>query len=164
MILRTLTFAAGLAGAAGASQFPEFSQQYAQRLGGAVDELARVVAELDRDAAAVELDRQTALAQLERGGDFGAARAASLRRTVARHRDLSADLAALDGAGPFTRARLLGRMTDPEIARRTWAAYRPALPLTFEGAIFAALGFAIGAAGLAGIAGLGRTGMRRIIG
>ena len=49
MILRALTLAAGLTGAAGASQFPEFSQQYVQRLGGAVDELTRFVAEMQTD-------------------------------------------------------------------------------------------------------------------
>ena len=37
MILRVLAVAAGLAGAGTLSQFPEFSQQYVQRLGGAVD-------------------------------------------------------------------------------------------------------------------------------
>ena len=44
----------GLAAAGGAltaSQLPEFTQQYRQRLGGAVDELLRVVADFDADAA-----------------------------------------------------------------------------------------------------------------
>ena len=43
MIIRAITLAGGLAVGAGASQFPEFSQQYAQRLGGAVDALGEVV-------------------------------------------------------------------------------------------------------------------------
>ena len=44
MFMRAIAVAGGLAGAAGLSQFPEFSQQYVQRLGGAVDELTAVVA------------------------------------------------------------------------------------------------------------------------
>ena len=57
MLLRAITMAGGLVGAAGLSQFPEFSQQYVQRLGGAVDELSRFVAEFDADAAAVGMTR-----------------------------------------------------------------------------------------------------------
>jgi len=34
LLLRAVTFAGGLAGAVGLSQFPEFSQQYTQRLAG----------------------------------------------------------------------------------------------------------------------------------
>ncbi|MBN9886785.1 DUF2937 family protein [Salipiger abyssi] len=141
MVIRALALAAGLTGAAGLSQFPEFSQQYTQRLGGAVDELTRVVGQFDRDAATLGLSRDTALEQLATGGDFGAARARSMREIVARHEQLSQDLKALEGAGPFMRARLAAHLSDPEIATRAWEAYRPALPLTFEGAVFAGLGF-----------------------
>ncbi|MCR8550693.1 DUF2937 family protein [Salipiger sp. P9] len=144
MVIRALALAAGVTGAAGLSQFPEFSQQYTQRLGGAVDELTRVVAQFDRDAATLGLSRDAALSQLATGGDFGAARAQSMRDTVTRQTRLSADLQALEGAGPFMRARLAGHLSDPEIATRAWSAYRPALPLTFEGAIFGGVGFGAG--------------------
>lgn len=39
MIGRVLALAGGLSGAVGLSQFPEFSQQYLQRLAGQVDAL-----------------------------------------------------------------------------------------------------------------------------
>ena len=154
MILRVLTLAAGLTGAAGLSQFPAFSQQYQQRLGGAVDELTRVVVQFDRDAASVGLDRDAALTELESGGAFGAARAASMSETIARHARLQADLAALEGAGPFMRARLAAHMGDRDIAARAWAAYEPSVPATFEGAVFAGTGFFGGWAFVAGLAGL----------
>ncbi|TNF21537.1 MAG: DUF2937 family protein [Rhodobacteraceae bacterium] len=141
MIARALMLAGGLTGAAGLSQFPEFSQQYAQRLGGAVDELSRVVAEFDADAASVGLNRQEALADLAGGGAMARARAETMARTLDRHARLSEDLAALQGAGPFTRAYLAANMTDRQIARRAWEAYKPALPVTFEGAAFAGVGF-----------------------
>ena len=149
MIVRVITLAGGLVGAAGFSQFPEFSQQYAQRLGGAVDELHRVVQEFDSDAAGLGLDRAAALTQLSKGGDMGAARALTMGMTIARHDRLAADLDVLQGAGPFTRAYRMQRFRDRELAARAWAAYKPAIPFTFEGAIFAGAGFVGGIMALA---------------
>lgn len=142
MIGRTMVLAGGLTGAAAFSQFPEYSQQYTQRLGGAVDALAEVVADFDADAAEVGLSREAALVDLAQGGQMGAQRAETMVETIDRHRRLADDLAALREAGPFTRAAQAGRFMDAEIARAAWADYKPALPLTFEGGVFAALGFA----------------------
>lgn len=141
MIVRTLTLIAGLSGAAVTAQFPEFSQQYAQRLGGAVDELTAVVADFDASAQASGLTRQEALAQMQ-GSDFLTRRRADMETTLQRHERLSAAMAALQDAGPFTRAYELRHFSDAEIARRTYDAYKPALPLTFEGAAFAIVGYA----------------------
>ena len=161
MILRTMALAAGLTGAATLSQFPEFSQQYTQRLGGAVDELTRVVAEFDRDAETVGLGRDEALRQLATGGDFGAARAESLRATVARQARLSSDLAAIEDAGPFMHARLAAHLADPDIAARAWENFRPGLPMTFEGAVFASAGFGAGWLLLAALVSVLRWPLRR---
>lgn len=143
MILRALTVAGGLTGAAGLSQFPEFSQQYTQRLAGAVDELSRVVADFDSSAAAEGLSRDAALAQMS-GTAFVERRRADMTRTIARHDRLQEDLATLRNAGPFTRFREVTRISDTEIARRAWTDYKPALPITFEGIVFAAFGFLSG--------------------
>ena len=51
MIFRTLALFGGIAGSVSLSQFPEFSQQYLQRLGGAVDELSATVEAVDKSAA-----------------------------------------------------------------------------------------------------------------
>ncbi|MDQ2095475.1 DUF2937 family protein [Rhodalgimonas zhirmunskyi] len=161
MILRALTLAAGVTGAAGASQFPEFSQQYVQRLGGAVDELSRFVEEFDADAAQVGLSRDAALKDLAEGGAMGAQRAETMGRTLARYDRLSADLTALSAAGPFTRAYYAGRMGDNEIAERAWATFRPAMPLTFEGVTFAGFGFFTGWIAAAGLLSLVRRLFRR---
>jgi hypothetical protein len=146
MLLRTITLAGGLAGAAGLSQFPEFSQQYVQRLGGAVDELSRFVSEFDADAASLGLGREAALAQLAQGGAMGEKRAETMARTITRHDRLADDLAALQAAGPFSRAYAAGRLTDAEIAAKAWENFRPALPLTFEGAVFGGAGMIAGMA------------------
>ena len=54
-MLRVVSVVVGLMGGAGLAQFPEYAQQYTQRLGGALDELSRVVADFDRSAAATGL-------------------------------------------------------------------------------------------------------------
>ena len=144
MILRALTFVGGLSGAVGLSQFPEFSQQYIQRLGGAVDELTRVVAEFDEDAAAVGLSREAALVDLATGGRMGAAQAETMVETINRKQRLEADLDLLQGTSAFQRAGLIPHLSDPEIAARTWDSYKPAVPATLPGGVFALVGYVFG--------------------
>lgn len=148
MLARAITLAGGLAGAAGLSQFPEFSQQYVQRLGGAVDELTRVVEEFDADAAENGLARSEALVDLAQGGTMGAARAETMAGTITRRDRLADDLQQLQTAGPFTRASMAARFSDPDIATRALENYKPALPITFEGAAFAATGLVLGLAAM----------------
>ena len=105
MFARALAVVAGLSGAAGVSQFPEYSQQYMQRLGGAVDELSRFMDDFDADAGRFELSREAALVDLAQGGQMGAARAESMVKTIERHARLSSDLEQMQGLGPFSRAR-----------------------------------------------------------
>ncbi|MFX0541372.1 DUF2937 family protein [Roseovarius sp. S4756] len=160
-MLRALTLVGGLAGAAGLSQFPEFSQQYVQRLGGAVDELGRFVAEFDADAAEVGLSRETALSDLAQGGVMGGQRAETMEGVIQRHQRLAEDLAALRKAGPFTRAHRIGKFADPEIAGAAWQAFQPAVPLTAAGGIFAGAGFLGGLATVGGVLALLRAPFRR---
>lgn len=143
MILRALTLCAGLASGAVATQFPEFSQQYVQRLGGAVDALETVVADFDASALAEGLTRSVALSQMG-GTAFLDRRRADMERTIARHAALSADLDALRTAGPFLRAYRAHRMTDRDVAQAALAVYQPAVPLNIVGLVFAGVGFALG--------------------
>jgi hypothetical protein len=143
MIIRALALAGGLAGAATTSQFPEFSQQYIQRLGGAVDALGEVVADFDASAQAVGLTRDAALSQMQ-GAAFLDRRRTDMTATIARFERLNASLATLEGQGPFMRAYHLPRITDTQIAGAAWQAYQPAMPLNFAGAVFAAVGFVLG--------------------
>ncbi|MEX1235152.1 MAG: DUF2937 family protein [Roseovarius sp.] len=161
MLVRALAMVGGLAGAAGASQFPEFSQQYVQRLGGAVDELGRFVADFDADAAGAGLDREEALADLGAGGVMGAARAETMTGVILRHERLSQDLERLRSAGPFTRAYLMRSAADGEIAAAAWDEFQPALPLTAAGGIFAGAGFLGGLALMGAMLALIRAPFRR---
>lgn len=148
VLMRSLTLVGGLVGGLALSQFPEYSQQYVQRLSGAVDELTRFVTEFDTDAASVGLTRDEALVQMRDGTLIARARAETMEGTFARHLRLSRDLSAIHDAGPFMRAYQAGRFADPEIVVAAWDDYRPALPITFEGAVFAGVGFLAGMLGL----------------
>ena len=143
MIIRTLTLVGGLIAGAGASQFPEFSQQYAQRLGGAVDALSEVVADFDASAVSEGLTRRQALEQMQ-GTNFIERRRLDMERTFDRHVVLSEDLKLLKDAGPFTRAYNATRFRDGDVANAAWEAYEPAVPLNLTGAIFAGFGFLAG--------------------
>ncbi|MCH2164825.1 MAG: DUF2937 family protein [Marinovum sp.] len=150
MIGRVVTMAAGLTGAAGMSQFPEYSQQYMQRLGGAVDALEQVVADFDASAQSSGYTREEALNQLQ-GTEFLDKRRADITRTIARSEKLSADLNTLQGAGPFTRAYYAARFTDNDLASAALENYKPAMPITFDGIVFAITGFLAGSITLAGV-------------
>jgi len=160
MIIRSLALAGGIAGATATSQFPEFSQQYMQRLGGAVDALGEVVADFDASAAASDLTRKEALAQMQ-GTAFLERRGADMSRSIARHERLSGDLEVLQGQGPFMRAYNAARFTDGEIAQAAWQAYQPALPVNFAGLTFAGVGFVLGGLAISLIFGLLRAPFRR---
>lgn len=160
MFFRALVVSFGIVSGAGFSQFPEFSQQYLQRLGGAVDELSTVVSDFDRSAATFGMTRHQALDEMN-GSPFLQRRQADLRRTISRYEDLSEAYVALRYAGPFTRFYEMRYMQDPELMSGTWRDYRPAVPLTFEGAVFSLLGFLIGYSALSAVAKILRPNRRR---
>lgn len=147
---RILAMIGGVAGAAGLSQFPEFSQQYLQRLAGKVDALSAVVADFDASAARNDLTREAALAELA-GTAFLDDRQADLRRSFAEHQRLSADLDRLRRASPLERLTMPQRLGDPDTLAAAWADFRPALPATLDGAVSAVVGYVAGWSLLAGV-------------
>jgi hypothetical protein len=151
--MRILPLMGGLAGAVALSQFPEFSQQYLQRLGGRADALAAVVAEFDASATKAGMTRAAALADLS-SSQFQQFHQADLRATIARAEAAQSDLALLRAASPLERIALPHRFRDAETLAATWADFRPAVPATSDGAISAGIGFAGGWAALAGLVGL----------
>lgn len=140
MIIRTLALAGGLAGAAGLSQYPEFSQQYVQRLAGQVEALSTVVADFDASAERSGLTRDAALAELT-GTEFLDDRQADMTRTFGRYERLLADQAMLGTATPIERIFMPQRLRDAELLSGTWGDFKPALPLTSAGLVAALIGF-----------------------
>ncbi len=150
MILRMLAMAGGLAGAAGLSQYPEFAQQYTQRLAGQVEALDAVVADFDATAARSGLTREAALAQMA-GTAFLEDRQVDMARTIRRQERLTTALAQLQTASPMGRLLLPHRLGDPETFSGTLADYVPAVPLSAPGAVSAAAGYAGGWAAVAAL-------------
>ncbi|MGZ9810743.1 DUF2937 family protein [Pseudoroseicyclus sp. H15] len=143
--------AGGLAGAIGLSQFPEFSQQYLQRLAGQVDALSLVVADFDQSAEEAGLTRAEAMEEY-RGTPFLDGRHADMEATFARYERLSGNLALLRAATPLERLAMPHRFADRELLEDTFEDYAPAVPTTTAGAISAGIGYALGWLLLAGLA------------
>lgn len=142
---RSLSVLAGAALAVALSQFPEYAQQYTQRLGGAVDELHRVVADFDQQAARDGLTPQQALAHYQASPDrFLVQQGQSMAHTIARYDQLSAMLGRIRGATPLERMTMLPDFADSEIGQRTLDDFRPAVPVTPEGLLWAAIGLIAG--------------------
>ncbi len=153
MLRRLIAGIGGLALATTLSQFPEYAQQYTQRLGGAVDELRVITEEFDRAAEAGGLDRQAALARYNASNDdFLAGRGHSMTATFQRYDMLSSTLDRIEGAGPVERLQSLPAYLDTDIGRRTLENYKPAIPVTMEGVLYAGGGFILGYLTLSGLA------------
>ena len=141
-IARTMAVALGLVGGVVASQGPEFAQQYRQRLGGAIDELRRVVERFDGDAVANGHSREGAVDRLRtnpdnlvsRQGDAMRANIERLER-LERHRQVFAE------AGPFQRLVTTVRDGDVDLMRATYQDFEPAVPVTQEGVVATGVGF-----------------------
>jgi hypothetical protein len=134
------------------SQFPEYAQQYTQRLGGAVDELRVITDDFDRSAAANGLDRIAALGRYQASSDgFIAERGTSMATVFERHAQLSATLERIQGADPLQRLQALPDYLDTDIGRRTLENYKPAVPVTMEGVLYAGGGFILGFMVLSGL-------------
>ena len=145
MILRRIALVFGLICAALATQAPEFMEQYRQRLGGAVDELSRVLARFDAEAAQQDLSEQGGVARLRGNADpLARQRAAAIADDRARLDNLKAAQADLRGEGPVARVATLLLHYDGALARGTMADYQPAVPTTAEGFVFGLAGFLVG--------------------
>ena len=142
-MIRTLALAGGLCGAAALSQYPEFSQQYLQRLAGQVDALTIIVDDFEASAMEAGLTRTEALAEMT-GTTFLDQHQSDLLRTFRRHAVLSENLATLRAASPLQRIVMPQRLADPATLAATWGDYRPAMPLTVAGVVCGAIGLALG--------------------
>ncbi|WP_438957094.1 DUF2937 family protein [Cognatiyoonia sp.] len=142
-MIKTISLAAGVAGAVAASQYPAFTQQYIQRLGGQVDALSRVVSDFDNSALEAGLGRDAALLQMT-GTEFLTFRQSDMRATFRRHADLTDHLAILNSATPMARLTMPHRIADAETFAATWDSFSPAIPVTRAGALATGVGGFLG--------------------
>lgn len=146
-MLQKLILAASLATGVLGSQFPEFSQQYLQRLGGQYDALSQIARDFDASAIRAGLTRDAALAEIT-GSAFQEAHRADIANIFARLENVTADLALLRAASPLERMAFPHRFRDADTFAATWADFRPAVPVTVDGFIATAIGFLAGYLGL----------------
>lgn len=149
-MLQKLILAGALATGVAGSQFPEFSQQYLQRLGGQFDALSQVAADFDASATKAGLTRDAALAEIK-GSTFQDAHRKDMEHVFTRLDRITSDLTLLRAAGPLERMALPHRFRDMETLSATWADFRPAVPVTTEGALATLAGTLAGWLGLTGI-------------
>lgn len=141
MLARRFAAAIGLLLAVVTSQLPEYVQQYRQRLGGAVDELKGIIAEFDAEAGRLSLSRGQAVARLHADNDVLAQeRGTDVENTVERETRLERQQQAFSGAGPVSQYWALLTGFDPALARRAYADFQPAVPVTTAGLLAAAVG------------------------
>jgi hypothetical protein len=140
--LRSLVvLVAALAGGVTASQFPEFAQQYRQRLGGALDELQRIVSDFDTDASRNELTRQQALATYGKSAEpFLHDQGVSMTALIDRYDQLREQRARLDSAPPLLRPLVIMSEPDGTVIQGAWADFEPAVPVTSAGAVWSGIG------------------------
>lgn len=161
-IVRIVAFGLGLLGGVVASQGPEYSQQYRQRLGGAIDELTRVIAQFDADAQANGETQDSAIARLRSNPDTLVNRqGAAMQANVERLERLQLHRATLMQAGPFARIALMVRDGDQDVMEAAYRDFEPALPVTEEGILSAIIGFVIVWGGILLLSGFVRSLLRR---
>ena len=145
MLVRRLAVAIGLLCGLIASQLPEFAQQYRQRLGGALDELNRTIAQFDSETAAQSLTREQGIDRLRRNPEtLARERGAAIDKDINRANRLVRQQEAFQSGGPLTRlATLIGNF-DPATATRAIENFEPAVPITVEAFMIASIAVVVG--------------------
>ncbi len=128
-------------GAVAFAQLPEFIQQYRQRLGGHLDEARRQLAEFVAIATRSKLSLPQFIERTSTNPDSTVAQlGGAMRNTVLRVDELVAAEAALSHASLWAKPFIFLRHIEAEVARATWEIYRPAIPTTGEGLVYAIAG------------------------
>ena len=159
---RVLMLIAMILSGTATSQLPEFSQQYRQRLGGAIDALEDILADFNRDAERHGLTSAEAIARQKRSTDpFVRARGDSMLNAEIRLNRLKQQQVELQTAGPIERLVVFARGFDPQLAQATAEDFEPAVPITVAGLGSAGAGALAGLVLMRLLVGLARLGRRR---
>jgi hypothetical protein len=131
-------------GAVAFSQVPEFMQQYIQRLGGHLDEARRHLQQFQETAAQSGLTLDRLIAQTGASPDPAVAKLGGvMTEAVTRVDTLTSAQVALQDASLWSRPFVFLQHLDLAIARGTWAIFKPAVPTTTEGLVYAGIGMLI---------------------
>ena len=145
LLIRRLALAIGLLFALAGSQAPEFAQQYRQRLGGAIDELDRAIAQFDAEAASQSLTRAQGIERLEANADaLARQRGEAIAQDEARAARLERQQEAFRTGGPLVRLAALIENFDSTTADNAVRDYVPAVPITTESFVIAGIALLLG--------------------
>lgn len=131
-------------GALAFSQGPEFIQQYMQRLGGHVDEARRQVAQFRQTAEQSGVTLERLITQTNSNADPAVAKLGGvISSATERLSSLESGQNAIVQSSLFQRPFVFVRHMDSEIAQSTWSVFKPALPTTLEGIVYAVVGMIV---------------------
>lgn len=127
------------------SQFPEFYQQYLQRLGGQLDGIRLEITDLDQRAESVQKNRFEYIRRLLENDDpIVQNEGDNLARLLGRQIKLQRTFDDLNSSNPLWRSVRFAHHFNNEIAIPTLDSFRPAIPITVEGAYYFSLGAFLG--------------------
>ncbi len=130
-----------LLGAVAFCQLPEFIQQYLQRLGGHLDEARRQLAQFEAVAAQSKLTLAQFIERTSANADEAVARLGGIMQAaIDRVAELSSTESALRNASLWEKPFVFFANLDRSIAAATMDVYRPAVPTTIEGLLYAIAG------------------------
>lgn len=142
---RFIALGAAIFGGIVTSQAPELTQQYRQRIGGALDELRILVEAFDDQASKNALDREKALGIYAASTEpFLREQGATMRSAITRFETLKAQDEALASTAPILKPFVLLRDADSAVLGSTWRDFIPAVPVSVPGLTWAVIGFAAG--------------------
>jgi hypothetical protein len=123
------------------SQAPEFMQQYLQRLGGHLDEARRQLQQFQQAAAKSGLTLDRLIDQTSTNADPAVAKLGGVMTdAITRVDALQTAQSAIQHASLWNRPFVFLRYLDPSIAHATWMIFKPAVPTTPEGFVYALAG------------------------
>lgn len=143
MFIRELVLIALIvSGGVGASQIPQFVQEYEQRLGGASDEASRQLAEYDNVARQAGMVLSTYIALLKSNSDQRViATGETISKLQSRAQGLRRQRQDLSRSARLLKPLILARLYDHDLLTATWAQFRLNLLLD---PIFGILGLILG--------------------
>ena len=140
---RFLAFLLGIAGAVIGSQGPGFTLQYMQNLQGQLHSLEIVVEEFDANIAQYGYGRERALGECRTATGLLDALCDTYVSSVERYEILSAHMAELEAASDMVRPLVLARSQMKDITLSVYEQFKPAVPATIDGLVYAGGGFAV---------------------
>ena len=140
-----------IAGSAGMSQFPEFYQQYAQRLGGCLDQVLIQEGRITEAAARHQMTADEYADYLATNPDpVVQTEGGVVKANLADVDQLETAYVALTTSDALDRPIVFAQIFDADIATATLNQFVPAVPISMEALIYAGVGMVIGLIILAG--------------